>query len=702
MSKSDRNKIENFEYPQSRKVDQVDDYHGTLVNDPYRWLEDSSSAEVADWVTEQNKFTDQFFATKYRGGDKLYKEISDFHTYETKSLFGFVQGRYYFFHNTGLDLQSKICVSGSLSSNEMQVLVNPLDIASDGSVSLSRYAVISRDGRFLLYALVYSGSDWQEWNVMDLQTGKNIEAPLKDIKFDAISWAYNSKGLYYSGYTQDSNDESELKSAVFYHRLGEDQAQDKQVFAVPDSNKRYYSCMEVLNGKYILVTVYNNPGGGHRLFLRAKSSRNSQGNQFVELTTDDFSDFEYIGCRKKSNSLFFVTNHNAENSRLVKICISKSESEDLSSGGVEEVLPEGADVIGQVLMLRDNFVIRYTHNVSSQIKVYSRSCKLKQTLNLPAHCTADILGSGQSKKVVHLSISSFSQPRSLYSACLKTGKLQKLFAPKLKTGLDNVSVKQVFYPSKDGTQIPMFVICRKDISLDGQRPTFLYGYGGFNVSILPGYSSTYMTWIARGGVVAVVNLRGGSEFGESWHRAGMRENKQNVFDDFIHAALWLIDNKFTNSKKLNICGYSNGGLLVGACLTQRPDLFASAVPHVGVLDMLRFHRFTVGWGWIDDYGNPDKAEDFQYIYKYSPLHQVKDKVSYPPTLVMTGDSDNRVVPAHSYKFTATLQAVNGNKSPALLRVTKNAGHGAGRSREAWLREEAEVLAFMLNSCAEQV
>ncbi len=676
--------------PKTRASDQVDDYFGTQVADPYRWLEDDNSAETKAWVEAQNKVT---FA--YLEGIPSRKPIRD----RITQLFNFEKytapfkrgSRYFYSHNTGLQNQFVLRVTEDPKAPG-RVLLDPNALSKDGTVALNGLA-ITEDGRLMAYALSAAGSDWLTWHVMDVTTGKDLPDEIRWSKASGASWRKDGSGFYYSRYEAPKAGDAltgvNNGHKVYFHKLGTPQSDDVLVFHRPDQPEWYLGASVTDDGRWLVISAGKGTNPESSLFLQDLTKPGGPVEPFL-----DKMDASYGVIDNDGDLFYVVTNQGAPRNRLVAIRKGQADPKQW-----KELIPEakGTDVLEGVSLVGGRFVATWMRDAHSEVEFFDLSGKKTGTLALPALGTVGGFGGRREDAETFYTFGSFAYPGTIFRLDLKTGKSEVFREPKVAFDPGAFEVKQVFYASKDGTKVPMFIIHMKGIKLDGLNPTLLYGYGGFNVSLTPGFSVSRMVWLEMGGVYAMPNLRGGGEYGLAWYDAGRKEKKQNVFDDFIAAAQWLIDHKYTSTPKLAINGGSNGGLLVGACLTQRPDLFGAAVPEVGVMDMLRFHKFTLGWGWKSDYGSSETKEGFEVLMKYSPLHTIKPGTRYPATLVTTGDHDDRVVPAHSHKFTATLQAAQGGPAPILTRIETSAGHGAGKPTAKVIEERADVMAFLVKN-----
>lgn len=672
-------------YPPTKTVDVVDDYHGFKVQDPYRWLEDFESDEVKRWVDEQNRLTFDFIrSTPFY--DKIKNRLTELMNYPRYSVPVKAGERYFFFKNDGLQNQSVLFMREGLKGKDILV-IDPNKFSEDGTVALMNLSY-SKDGRFLAYGVSTSGSDWQEIRIRDVLTGKDYDEVLKWCKFSSIAWLPDNSGFYYNRFPEPGTvpkGEENNYNKVYFHRLGTPQSEDRLVYERPDAKELNFYPQITEDGKYLILTVTHGTSPKNRIYYRKLNSNDD----FIRLLDEADASYDFIG--NKGDVFYFVTDLNAPRYRIIAIDVNKPERKNWI-----EVIPEKKSVISNARIINDHFVVVYTEDVKHKIEIYTLDGKFVKEIKLPTAGTVSGLSGKQKDTEMFFGFTSFLFPLNVYRYDFKTEKLELFFESKLKNfNAGDYVVKQVFYESKDGVKVPMYVVHKKDLKLDGNNPALLYGYGGFNISIMPSFSAIRLLWLEIGGIYAVANLRGGSEYGEEWHQAGMLDKKQNVFNDFIAAGEWLIKNGYTNSKKLVINGRSNGGLLVAACMVQRPDLFGAVVCEVPVIDMLRYHKFTVGRYWVPEYGNAEaNPEHFKFLYAYSPLHNVKKGVVYPPTIITTADHDDRVVPLHAYKFTATLQSANAGDTPILLRVETKAGHGAGKPTSKIIEEQADIYAFI--------
>ncbi|MGV3757016.1 MAG: prolyl oligopeptidase family serine peptidase [Verrucomicrobiota bacterium] len=673
-------------YPETAKTNVVETLHAASVSDPYRWLEDDNSAATKAWVEAQNKVTFGYLE-KLPARQKLKERLTELWNYERYGVPFKEGGRYFYTRNDGLQNQSVLYVAETLEA-EPRVLLDPNTLSKDGTVSLSGYT-ISDDGNLMAYGLSSGGSDWQEWKVRDVRTGKDLDDELKWVKFSGASWTKDGKGFYYSRYDAPKEGE-QLKGVnyfqkLYYHRIGAKQAEDKLVYERPDQKEWGFGGSVTEDDRYLAIHVWQGTSPKNRFFYQDLQAK---GGKVVELLKENDASYDFVG--NVGTTFYFQTDLDAPRGRLIAIDITKP-----ARANWQEIVPQGQDTLRSVDFVNNQFVAQYLKDARSVVKIFSREGKLVREVALPGIGTAGGFNGKRGDTETFYFFSSYTVPGTTYRYDLRTGKSTIFREPKVKFNPAEFETKQVFFTSKDGTRVPMFITHKKGLELNGKNPTYLYGYGGFNISLTPSFALTMITWMEQGGVYAVANLRGGGEYGEDWHQAGTKLNKQNVFNDFIGAAEWLIANKYTRPDKLAIAGGSNGGLLVGACMTQRPELFGVALPAVGVLDMLRFHKFTIGWAWQSDYGSPDKEDEFKALYAYSPYHNLKPGVKYPSTLITTGDHDDRVVPAHSFKFAARLQEYHKGKNPVLIRVETRAGHGAGKPTAMLIEEAADRLAFAL-------
>jgi prolyl oligopeptidase len=685
-----------FNYPEARKSDQVDDYHGTKVADSYRWLEDPDSAESRAWIEAENKVTFDFLG-KIPERESIRKRITELWDYEKFGVPFKEKNRYFITRNTGLQNQSALFVASNFSEKPRELL-DPNTLAKDGTIALGGLAV-SDDAKLMAYGLAASGSDWQTWKVRDVATGKDRGDELKWVKFSGASWLKDGSGFFYSRY--DAPEEKEqLRSQVynqklFFHKLGTPQSSDKLTYERPDQKEWLFQGDVTDDGRYLIITVSKGTDPHNRIFYKeltpeATSASSEGGSKVVELLPKGDAAWKFID--NDGTNFFFQTDLDAPLGRIVAVDVSEP-----LPANVREIVPQSGDKLESVSLVGDRFIANYLHDAHSLVKLFKVDGSADGEITLPGIGAAAGFPGKRHDNETFYSFTSFTTPTTIFRYDFSKQASEALYKPKLKFNPDDYITEQVFYHSVDGTRVPMFVSYKKGLKRDGQNATYLYGYGGFDVSVTSSFNPALLDWMEMGGIYAVANLRGGGEYGEKWHEAGEKHVKQNVFDDFIAAAEFLIKEKYTSTPKLAIGGGSNGGLLVGACLTQRPDLYGAALPAVGVMDMLRFQKFTIGWAWASDYGSSDDPNDFLFIYAYSPLQHIKPGCCYPPTLITTADHDDRVVPAHSFKFAATLQAAQGCDKPVLIRIETKAGHGAGKPTTKIIDEITDRWAFLVKT-----
>ena len=673
-----------LKYPETKKVDTVTNYFGTEVKDPYRWLEDDRSEETGKWVEAQNDVTSDFLEKiPYR--EELEKRLTQLWDYEKLSA-PFKEGDHiYFFKNDGLQNQSVLYRKQS-ENGEAELFLDPNKFSDDGTTSLAGMS-FSEDGKTLAYAISEGGSDWRKIIVMNAENREILEDTIKDVKFSGLSWK-GDEGFYYSSY--DKPDGSELSAKtdqhkLYYHRLGTKQSEDKVVFGDSEVQKRRYVGGSVTeDNRYLVISARNSTSGGE-LYLMDLTKQNP------ELVTilDNFDTDTYV-IENDGSKLYIVTNMEAPNRKIVTVDAANPTPENW-----KDFIPETENVLSPSTG-GGYFFTEYMVDAISKVKQYDYDGQLIRDVELPGIGSAGGFGAKKEEDVLYYSFTNYVTPGTIYKFNIEKGTSEVYNKPKIDFNPEEYTSEQVFFTSKDGTKIPMIITHKKGIEMNGKNPTILYGYGGFNVSLTPGFSTAMTVWLEQGGIYAVPNLRGGGEYGKKWHDAGTKLKKQNVFDDFIAAAEYLIDNKYTSSDYLAIRGGSNGGLLVGATMTQRPDLMKVALPAVGVMDMLRYHTFTAGAGWAYDYGTAeDSKEMFNYLYEYSPVHNIEKGTEYPATMVTTADHDDRVVPAHSFKFAAELQEKQAGNEPVLIRIETKAGHGAGKPTSKIIEEYADIFGFTL-------
>jgi len=675
-------------YPAARRGDHVDTYHGVAVADPYRWLEELDSTETRAWVGAQNRVTFSYLE-KIESRIPIRERLTALWNYERYGVPAREGGRYFFTRNDGLQNQAVLYTASSLTG-EARVLLDPNALSVDGTVALAGTAV-SEDGRHLAYGVAEAGSDWNTWRVRRVDTGADLPDTLRWVKFSGASWTKDGQGFFYSRYAEPKPG-AELKNVnldqkIYYHKLGTPQAEDALVYERKDQPEWLLSGTVTEDGRYLVIGVAQGKTVNTALFYKDLATPSAP---VVELLPRFDAQYGFVG---NDGPVFWVqADLEAPRGRVIAIDTRKPARKDWV-----EVIPESGDALQGVSVVGERFFAAYLEDARSRIRTFDLGGKALAEVELPGIGSAGGFGGKRADTETFFYFTSYTVPTTVYRYDVKTGKSSVFREPKVDFDAAGYVTRQVFYPSKDGTRVPMFLTHRKELKLDGSNPTLLYGYGGFNISLTPAFSIANLVWLERGGVYAVANLRGGGEYGEEWHQAGTRLRKQNVFDDFIAAAEWLVASKVTSPKRLAIEGGSNGGLLVGAVLNQRPDLFGAAIPAVGVMDMLRFHKFTIGWAWVSDYGSSDDPSEWIALRAYSPYHNVKKGACYPPTLVTTADHHDRVFPAHSFKYAAALQNAQACDHPMLIRIETRAGHGAGKPTAKIIDEAADVWAFLVRT-----
>ena len=675
-------------YPPTEQTSQVDTYFGTEVPDPYRWLEDDRSVETAAWVEAQNEVTEAYL-NQIPFREAINERLTALWNYEKYSAPVKEGNAYYFYKNDGLQNQSVLYRQANLRqaslADEPEVLLDPNTFSDDGTVSLGGTS-FTEDGSLLAYSISESGSDWRKILVMDVASRALVGDTIQDAKFSGIAWRGN-EGFYYSSY--DKSDEGSELSArnsnhkLLYHQLGTPQAEDQLVFGGEALPRRYVGARVTEDQRYLVITASVSTSG-NELYVKDLSQPNGK----IAPVVEGFDSEQYV-VHSEGSTLYILTNRDAPNQRLVTVDAGQPQPENW-----QDLVPERDEVLQYLSFAGGKMFLNYLKDASTRIEQYDLQGNKERDIELPTLGTAMGFDGKEDSDTVFYAFTSFTYPTTIYAYDIASGESTVFRQPTVDFDPDAYETKQVFYSSKDGTEVPMFIVHRKGLEMNGQNPTYLYGYGGFNISLSPSFSITNLYWLENGGVYAMPNLRGGGEYGEAWHLAGTQLNKQNVFDDFIAAAEYLKQEKYTSTDKLAISGRSNGGLLVGATMTQRPDLCGVALPGVGVLDMLRYHQFTAGAGWAYDYGIADSSQAmFDYLYAYSPLHNIEEGASYPATLITTADHDDRVVPAHSFKFAATLQEKQAGDNPVLIRIDTKAGHGAGKSTSMQIAEWTDLFAF---------
>src|SRR5438132_583566 len=725
-------------YPAASRGTQVDNYHGVSIADPYRWLEDVDSPATREWVAAENRLTDSFLASIPQR-QAIRTRLTQLWNYERYSAPFKENGRYFYFQNTGLQNQSVLYVQDNKNATP-RLLLDPNLLSTDGTVALSGTAV-SDDGRFLAYSLSTSGSDWQELHVRDIDTGRDLSDVVKWVKFSDISWTHDNKGFFYSRYDEPTSGNKMTNAnknhKLYYHRVGQPQSGDERIYDRPDQPDWLFDGSVTDDGQYLIITVSQGTDVRNRLYFvdLDNPGKPEIDNPVVRLVDKLDAEYSFVGNR---GTMFYVrTDRNAPKGRIVAISIDNPREERWNT-----IIPENKDALESATMAGDDIVANYLQDAHSSIRFFTAGrddrrdqraprpgqqpqqppkppgniyddtstapivmreraqaigggFTMRGELPLPGIGTVGEIHGRQGDDELFYSFTSFLYPTTIYRFDLKARRNELFRAPKVAFDPTAYETRQVFYTSKDGTRVPMFITSKKGIQLDGSNPTLLYAYGGFNISVTPAFSAANVAWLEMGGIYALANLRGGGEYGEALDEGGKLSKKQNVFDDFIAAAQYLIQQKYTSTPKLAVRGGSNGGLLVGAVENQRPDLFGVALPEVGVMDMLRFQKFTIGWAWTSDYGSSDDAAQFQYLRAYSPLHNIKPGTCYPPTLAFTADHDDRVVPGHTFKYVATLQAAQSCANPILVRIETKSGHGAGRPTTKLIDEAADRFAFLV-------
>mgnify|MGYP001146920475 CR=1 FL=1 len=677
-----------YSYPDAPKSDTVDVYHGVKVADPYRPLEDPDSDVTRAWVEAENQITGAFLESIPQR-DAIRARLTELWDYEKFGVPRGKGGRYFYARNAGLQNQAVLYTQESLDG-EPRELLDPNALSADGTVALAG-TVASDDGAKLAYGIAEAGSDWNVWKVRDVTTGKDLDDRIEWVKFSSAEWTPDDSAFFYGRFPEPEPGQ-DLKGAnyfqkVYLHKLGTPQADDTLIWEDPEHKEWEATPTVTDDGAYLVLTLHKGTDAKYRVLFRPFNEHDAEP---VHLVGDFDAEYEFLD--NDGPVFWFKTNKNAERGKVVAI-----DTRDPRPEKWVELIPEATETLESVDVVGDRFIASYLKDAHAVVRVFDLKGNHERDVDLPGLGTASGFAGKRTDKETFYSFTSYTTPSTVYRYDVEAGRSSVWRAPALKFDPSGYETVQVFYQSKDGTRIPMFITSKKGLKKTGDNPTLLYGYGGFNIPLTPGFSPSVLTWLEMGGAYAVANLRGGGEYGERWHQAGTRTRKQNVFDDFIAAAEWLIAENYTRTEKLAITGRSNGGLLIGACMTQRPDLFGACVPGVGVLDMLRFHKFTIGWAWIDDYGSSDDPEEFKALYAYSPLHNVKPGTCYPPTMVITADHDDRVVPAHSFKLAATLQAAQGCDNPILIRIETKAGHGAGKPTAKIIEEAADQWAFLVKT-----
>ncbi len=677
------NCLSQINYPATKKVEQTDNYFGTIVEDPYRWLEDDNSEETKVWVEAQNKITfDYLKKNPFR--DKIKERLTKIWNYPKYSS-PFKEGdKYYFYKNDGLQNQSVLYVQDDLNS-EPKIFLDPNKFSEDGTVALSQLS-FSNDAKYVVYGTASGGSDWNELFVMETASQKKLSDHIKWVKFSGASWYKD--GFFYSRYYEPAKGEELTKKneyhKVYYHKVGTEQSSDVLVYEDKDKPKRNFYTSVTEDERFLILYMSEGASGNNAFMVKDLSK---EGSEFIPVVTDFV--YRYSVIDNIGDKLLILTNHKSPRKKIIL-----ADPNNFSEKNWIEIIPEQKEVLQWGTIIGGKLIVSYLKDVSSSAYVYSLNGKFEYEITLPTLGTIGGFSGKKDEPTAFYIFTSFTFPTAIYHFDVISRKSTLFRTSEIDFDFTNYETTQVFYPSKDGTKIPMFIVHKKGLKLDGTNPTLLYAYGGFNASMLPSFSVSRLIFLENGGVYAMANLRGGGEYGEEWHEAGMLLNKQNVFDDFIAAAEFLISEKYTSSKKLAISGVSNGGLLIGAVMNQRPELFKVALPAVGVMDMLRYHKFTIGWAWAAEYGSSDDSVHFKNLFSYSPLHNISGELNYPATLVTTADHDDRVVPAHSFKYISALQEKYKGENPVLIRIETRAGHGAGKPTTKQIEEQADIWSFV--------
>lgn len=672
-------------YPESRQSDQVDDYFGTKVADPYHWLENDTASEVEEWVKVQNSLTRNYLDTLpyLESIRKRLREIWNYPKYGVPQK----QGDYYFyFKNDGMQAQSVLYYTKDLNATP-EVFLDPNTFSEDGTVSLTQFSV-SNDGKYAGYGISRGGSDWNEFFVVEIESRKLMKDHLKWIKFSGMAWYKD--GFFYSRYDEPAKGKElsseNLNNKVYYHKLGTAQSQDKLIHADSKNPKRSFSVITTDDERFLFINAFESTNGNSIAFMNLAESEK----KLTYISEEFSSDFEVIN--NSGDTIYINTNKDAKNYKIIAVNTKAPSINDWI-----EIIPQRDEPINACVIIGNKIIVDYLSDVKSKVLLFNLDGKVAGEVKLPGPGTVSGFSGKKEDSTAFYAFTSFVYPTVIFKYDVPQNKSSMFRKSEINFKTEDYVTEQVLYSSKDGTEVPMFLTYKKGMKRDGSNPVLLYGYGGFNISVKPSFSISNLIFLENGGIYAQANIRGGGEYGAAWHEAGKKLKKQNVFDDFIAAAEFLINEKYTNSEKIAIRGGSNGGLLVGACMTQRPDLFKVAIPEVGVMDMLKFHKFTIGYFWIDEYGSSDNEDEFKKLYAYSPLHNIKEGVEYPATLVLTADHDDRVVPAHSFKFIAALQKNQKGLNPVLIRIESTAGHGAGTPTEKQIEYSADIWAFIFKN-----
>lgn len=677
----------------TRKEDVVENFHGTEIRDPYRWLENPEDLEVQQWVDVQNKQTQEFLAT-FPDREKVKGKLTEAWNFPKYTVPRKEGDHFYFHKNDGLQNQAVFYRTKDLDSGELEIVLDPNTMNEEGTAAITNFS-FTNDGKRLAYGISLNGSDWQEIKVRNLETGKDEADLIRFCKFSGIAWNEEGTGFYYNRFPDPSTvspEEQSFYNKVYWHEAGTSQEEDVLVYE--DAENKEFSFNPIMSDdyRYLILNVWKGTENKSRIYYKDLE----EGGEFVHLFDKGDGEYSFIG--NEGRTFYFLTNVDAPREKIISVDLDKSSKEDWI-----EIIPEKDDVLSFGKIINSRLVVCYLHNAHNELKIFGLDGKHEKDVELPGYISLTGLTGKKEESWMFIGYTSYLAPSAIAAYDFGNGELTGMFQDEDKFSTEEFETSQIFYSSKDGTKIPMFLTHKKGLIKNGENPVLLYGYGGFNVSLTPSFSPAVRMWIEEGGVYVVANLRGGGEFGEEWYKAGTLERKQNVFDDFAAAGEWLIAEGYTKKEKLAIMGGSNGGLLVAASITQRPDLFGAAVCQVPVVDMLRYHKFTVGRYWVTDYGNAEKnADDFGFMIKYSPLHNVKEGVDYPATLITTADTDDRVVPAHAMKFAATLQTAYAGEHPILLRVEKNAGHGLGKPTVKIIEEQTDVYSFLCKTLGVQI
>ena len=672
-----------FVYPPARRSDQIDTYFGEKVADPYRWLEDPDSPETRAWIKAENQLTFSYL-DRVPQREPIRRRLTQLYQYERFASPLMVGGRYFYSHNTGLQNQNVYFVQDRVDAAP-RLLLDPNTLSNDGTAAVDGF-VVNRDASLVAYAVAQAGSDWSTWKIRDIATAQDRPDTLRWTKFSSIAWTRDNTGFYYARYPEpragrDLTQASENQK-VYFHKLGDDQSRDQLIYERPDQKNLMFAPHITDDGRYLILITSTGASNDNGVLYRDLRDPQSKITPLI-----DKIEARYDLLGNDGSRFYFFSNKNAPLGRITAVDVTQPSDWRV-------LVPEQAETLNQAAYADGRFFLSFLKDAHSVARVYSLGGKLQREVSMPGIGTIDLAASRQEQKELLFTYTDFLTPLALYRYDLATGRTILFHDSQLSFDPKQFEARQSFYASKDGTRVPMFMIYRKGLKLNGQNPTLLYGYGGFNIPLLPGFQARIITWLEMGGVYVVANLRGGSEYGEAWHQAGIKLHKQNVFDDFIAAAQYLIDQHVTSTPKLAIDGRSNGGLLVGAVLNQRPDLFGAALPGVGVMDMLRFQKFTIGAAWTSDYGSSDNKDEYHALRAYSPLHNIREGAHYPPTFIVTADHDDRVVPGHSFKYTAAMQHAQGGDAPVLIRIETRAGHGGGKPVSKIIDEITDQFAFL--------